>query len=66
MTKNAGKVPSLNARPSPREKYAVSQVVDGQRWNGSTWEPAGAEGVASIPTPRHPQDAALVVTYPRQ
>ena len=66
MTQNTGKVQSLNVMPSPREKYAVSEVVNGQRWNGSTWEPAGAEGVASIPTPRQSQDAASVVMYPRR
>ncbi len=65
MTQNTGK--PANDRSVPRkEQPEVGHSVDGQRWNGSAWEPAGAEGVASIPSPRHHHVAAPVVTYPRR
>jgi hypothetical protein len=68
MTQNTGK--PVNDKSVPRkERPEVGHAVDGQRWNGSAWEPAGAEGVASIPSPRQPRHhhvAAPIVTYPRR
>ena len=63
MTPNTGK--PLNDRPVPRmEQHEVGHAFDGQRWNGSAWEPAGAEGVASVPAPRRHHDPEPVVMYP--
>jgi hypothetical protein len=68
MTQNTGK--PVNDRSVPRnEHHEIGHAVDGQRWNGSAWEPAGAEGVASIPPPRQPHHhhvAAPEVMYPRR
>jgi len=63
MTQNTG-MPLTDRRVPRKEQPEVGHTVDGQRWNGSAWEPAGAEGVASIPSPRHHPDAAPVVMYP--
>jgi hypothetical protein len=64
MTQSTGRSESLSDRPKPREVREVGDVANGQRWNGATWEPAGTEGVASVPAPRHHHGAAAAVTHP--
>jgi hypothetical protein len=65
MTQNTGQAQSLDVAPAPHEVHEVGHAVKGKRWNGSTWELAGAEGVASVPEPRQHDDAPVVVDLPK-
>ncbi|HEX6887982.1 MAG TPA: hypothetical protein VF143_07735 [Candidatus Nanopelagicales bacterium] len=55
MTDTPGESP--RATPPRPEVHELGQVIDGQRWNGHTWEPAGGEGIASATAPS-PDDKA--------
>jgi hypothetical protein len=58
---------SVTVMPRAREaRSAVGDVVNGRRWNGSAWESAGAEGVASVLAARQHLEAAPVVMNPRR
>ena len=65
MTQKSGQAQSLNDGPVPHDVHEVGHAVNGKRWNGSAWELAGAEGVASVPAPRQHDDAPLVVDLPK-
>ena len=61
-TSSAGQAQSLNDVPVPHEVHEVGHSVNSKlRWTGSAWEPAGAEGVASVPTPRQHEDVPVAV-----
>lgn len=57
MTENKGSQ-DVPVTPDDQE-HEVNHARDGQRWDGTKWVPAGAEGIASVEsTPDHEDEVA--------